>query len=116
MNVKQVLLVLVVMSTWACTAENEEDLGIRQPGDISDDDTEIDYQTQVKPILTTNCTLSNCHDGSTSLPNFTLDQNVLDRLSSIQSEVESNSMPRGRTLSFEDKNTLLSWINQGGQI
>ena len=101
----------------ACTSENEEDLGSIQPGTITKEIRVISFQTEVRPIIDANCAVSGCHNGDrSSIPVFDSDKTVQEEASAIRTEVISGAMPRGRKMSFEDRDILVSWINQGAEL
>ncbi|WP_162555757.1 hypothetical protein [Reichenbachiella versicolor] len=110
------LMFFAVLVCAACSSENEEDLGITQPGTITREDRVISYQTEVSPIVSTNCAISGCHVGGTGLPNYTKDENFEADANQIKIEVTSGRMPIGRTLSFEERDIIVSWVNQGAEL
>ena len=76
----------------------------------------ISYIDQVRTIFVTNCNLSGCHDGSTSLPNWNDLANVQDNASRIRTRTQNGSMPpesSGRTLTQEEKDLIACWVEDG---
>ena len=110
---KKNLFYLLALLASSCTYNSEEELGALVPGNIEE---AIDYQTSVRPIINQNCAVSGCHVSGTGLPDFTDDQEVVDRAEAIKSAVLDGRMPRNGTLSFQEKDTLVSWINQGADL
>ncbi|MBC7655143.1 MAG: hypothetical protein H7098_11825 [Oligoflexus sp.] len=77
-------------------------------------DPAISYSKTVKPILVTNCTQSNCHDGNnlTSLANYDI---AHGGAAQIKSDVISGRMPRGGSLNSTDKSAIICWIDNGAR-
>jgi hypothetical protein len=73
------------------------------------------YQNHVKAIITNNCAVSSCHDGSNaSLPNFNTFSNVKSNASSIKTLTQNGSMPPGnRTITQEQKDLIACWVDDG---
>lgn len=69
--------------------------------------------SQVKSIITTNCAVSNCHDGSIS-PDFRNDGNIEQRANRIKSRTSAKSMPpssSGRSLSADEIQKIACWVD-----
>ncbi len=74
------------------------------------------FATDVSPIIQSTCaTSSGCHaSGSNEGPGALLTYaQIVATKSSIKSSVQSGSMPQGRTLSAEQKNAIICWIDNG---
>ena len=73
------------------------------------------FQSHIKPIITNNCAVSNCHDGSNSnLPNFNVFANVKSKASQIKTRTQDGSMPPGgRTITQEQKDLIACWVDDG---
>jgi hypothetical protein len=80
-------------------------------------DTGTSYDTQIKPILTTRCALSGCHDGSSSLPNWTVLSNVQANAQNIKSRTTNRIMPpAGQTPLTDDQIALIAcWVDDGAK-
>jgi hypothetical protein len=76
----------------------------------------ISFATKVSPIIQANCaTSSGCHSSGSSNgpgPLLTYAQ-ISGAKTSIKSAVSNGSMPRGGSLSSDDKNSILCWIENG---
>ncbi len=75
----------------------------------------VSYSTDVAPIISQSCGVTNCHDGSNSfrstLTNYTGLFN--NRLGSL-SRINSGAMPKSPgTISNADKQTVLCWLEDG---
>ncbi|MFM7014831.1 MAG: hypothetical protein ACKOX3_00750 [Bacteroidota bacterium] len=83
------------------------------------------YSRVIKPIIITNCTLSGCHDGHSSIPNFNNYQEVKVE---IEEEEDHESeflyrlkkpfgapghMPVNSVLSPSEIHLIENWINSG---
>ncbi len=71
------------------------------------------FSAQIQSIITTNCNLVTCHDGNNSLPDFTKFDNVKSSAIDIKSRTQSGNMPKGRTLSQQEKNLIACWVEDG---
>jgi len=111
---KNVFLVFGILFVFSCTYNSEEELGIIIPGDITIEEQVIGFQATVRPIIDENCAIKDCHAaGATDQPDFSVDLVVEAYSSSIKEEVLSGRMPREGTLTFQEKDSLISWVNQG---
>ena len=84
------------------------------------------YQKEIRPIITSNCSVSGCHDGTNVLPNFNI---YLNLKSIIETKINGkplllyridlpvndiDHMPNnGLMLSSNDRTKLDVWINAG---
>lgn len=71
---------------------------------------------QVKTIITTNCAVSNCHDGSIS-PDLRSDQTIQSRAGRIQSRTGARTMPPGgRSISDSQIQQIACWVEDGANL
>lgn len=73
----------------------------------------VSYETQIKPILQTNCNKSGCHDGGSSLPNWSNLATVQSNAASIKTRVLNGSMPKDGTLTQQQKDLIACWVDDG---
>ncbi|HEY9048022.1 MAG TPA: hypothetical protein VIN08_19080 [Ohtaekwangia sp.] len=76
----------------------------------------IVYSTDVAPIISSSCaTNSSCHgSGSKNGPGELLTYSeVYSARTSISTSVSSGDMPKGSSLTSDEKNTILCWITNG---
>ncbi len=73
------------------------------------------YKNDIAPILTTNCTLSGCHDGKSGVPDWTIKMNVINNGSLIKQVTQNKTMPKGSTLSEADIQTIACWVDDGAK-
>lgn len=107
---KPLCILLIALILASCTYDNQEDLGVIPLGSISEP---IDFSTTIRPIINSDCAVSGCHEsGATALPDFSGDDRVLELASSIRDAVFEARMPKGRTMSFEKRNLIVSWADQ----
>ena len=84
------------------------------------------YQRVIRPIITQNCSISGCHDGTNSIPNFNeylMLKDVIDTKINGKAKIlyridlplnDSDHMPNnGQMLSSVDRTKLVTWINAG---
>lgn len=81
--------------------------------------SEISYTGEVKPIISSNCAISGCHNGdSQDIPNWHLIENLQDRRSEIQRRItlpltDPAHMPAEGSITDEERQTIYCWIAQG---
>ena len=102
--------IFFLLCSTACTYNSEEELGAIIPGGIEES---IIFSESVRPIINQNCAITGCHVAGEPRPDFSLDQEVVDHAQEIKVRVLNGSMPRMGSLTFQEKDTLISWINQG---
>lgn len=75
----------------------------------------ISYASKVAAVMNSNCATSGCHDaGSRSGPGALVTYSqIFNARSSIKSSIENGSMPRKKSMSEADKQTVVCWINNG---
>ena len=74
------------------------------------------FSADVQPIINATCTTnSNCHAaGSTNAGGPLTDYNkIFAKRSNISGQVSAGIMPQNTTLSADQKNKILCWINSG---
>ncbi len=76
----------------------------------------VSLSNAIIPIINANCAVSNCHDGSQSIPNFTVKSNIISRAGNIRSLTGSKTMPppsSGRSLTDSEIALIDCWVNDG---
>jgi hypothetical protein len=100
---------------WSCAYENEEDLFGENPC-VPELTT---YSEVVEPIITANCALPSCHDGSNSTaPNWTVLENVQAHAQDIKERTGNRTMPpssSGKILSAAQVADIACWVDNGAQ-
>jgi hypothetical protein len=87
--------------------------------DLSDIDCSTipaSYNTDIKPLISSNCNTSGCHDASSSHGNFTTYLGLkleADNGKLNQTVIIEKSMPPSGPLSLEDRKKIKCWLNQG---
>jgi hypothetical protein len=73
------------------------------------------FSANVSPLINTFCNQPSCHNsGSTNGPGpLTNYAQVFAARSSIRSQVQSGLMPQNTTLTAEQKNIIICWIDSG---
>ncbi|WP_375580769.1 hypothetical protein ABWH96_07055 [Marivirga tractuosa] len=76
--------------------------------------TGISFSNNIKSIITTNCAVSGCHNGSQP-PNFSTDENIIQNASRIKSRTGNETMPpAGRPDLTEDEiQAIACWVDDG---
>jgi len=72
----------------------------------------ISYETTIKPIIETNCAISNCHNGNVS-PDLRTFDIIKSRAERIKARTANRSMPRGRTLTDAQIDQIACWVDDG---
>lgn len=72
------------------------------------------FSNDIKSIISTNCAVSGCHNGSQP-PNFSEDENIFQNASRIKSRTGSGTMPpAGRPdLTDEEIQSIACWVDDG---
>ena len=73
-------------------------------------------ETDVMPLLESNCAISDCHDGGNNLPDWKVKGNVISYAGVIKQRTENGSMPpMGSTITDAEINTIACWVDDGAQ-
>jgi hypothetical protein len=80
--------------------------------------TEYSYSEDIVDIINANCAVSGCHDGSTTLPNWTNHETLADEGAEVQRRItlplnHPEKMPRVGSITTEERQKLYCWIEQG---
>lgn len=73
---------------------------------------------QVRSIITSNCAVSGCHNGST-FPNMTVDANIVAQASRIKARTSANTMPpqgSGFSLTQQQIDEITCWVDDGANL
>lgn len=105
-----VLIILIGCSVmFRCKSDNSAE-------SINCGSVSISFASEVKPIIDTKCaTTSGCHAaGSNQGPGaLTTYAQILNAKNQISASVSSGSMPQGSTLTSDQKNKIICWIQNG---
>ena len=71
------------------------------------------YITDIEPIISMNCAISGCHNGSTSLPDFRSLATVQANSGNIKSFTQTGFMPRNGSLSQNEIDLIACWVDDG---
>ena len=114
MNKIWIFLALMCVGFTACSGDELMEEEMMEEDDCAD--TNFTYTNDVKQILESSCALSGCHNGQTSLPDYTNYDGIFAVSTRAASRVQSRSMPpasAGITLSDSDINTIVCWVENG---
>lgn len=99
----------------SCAYENEEELFGSNP--CQPDVTT--YSDVIEPIITNNCALANCHDGSNpALPDWSIVENVQAKAAEIKERTGNRTMPpssSGIVLTAKQIDDIACWVDSGAQ-
>ena len=106
--------------TFSDLEANNYTITVKDANDCTDSKTavvnevqEVSYANQIRPIIDTNCLLSNCHGDNPSLPSYATYNDVLARASGIKTRTGNKTMPPGDPLADEEITLIADWVDQG---
>ena len=114
---KKVLCVLVIMGVitviHSCSKTEGNDNPTPTPSAC--DNISKTWSTDVSPLISSFCNQPGCHNtGSSSGPGaLTTHAQVFDARNQVRDAVQSGRMPQNTTLSADQKNKIVCWINSG---
>lgn len=76
----------------------------------------ISFSNTVSNIISTNCAVSGCHDGSRNIPNFQDKDVIISKAQEIKNRTSAKTMPppsSGRSLTDDEIQQIACWINDG---
>jgi hypothetical protein len=74
----------------------------------------ISFASEVKPIIDSKCaTNSGCHASGSSRGTYTTYSQISSDKGRISSTIKNGSMPQNGSLTTNQKNTILCWIENG---
>jgi len=75
--------------------------------------SEVSYADQIRPIIDTNCQISNCHGDNISIPTFATYSDVVAKADDIKFRTSSGSMPPVGPLPNDQIQLIADWVDQG---
>ncbi len=78
--------------------------------------SDISFSNTINNIISTNCAVSNCHDGSQSIPNFSDKSVIISHAGEIKTRTGSKAMPppsSGRSLTDDEIEQIACWVDDG---
>ena len=106
-------IMLIGQLVWSCAYENEEELF----GVIPCQPEITTYSMIIEPILTENCAVPTCHDGSNpSLPDWTVFENVQQQAEEIKQRTGNRTMPpsgANKQLTSVQIANIACWVDNG---
>lgn len=103
---------------YTITARDQDDCTSSQEFTVEELATEVSYSTQVKPIIENVCW--NCHKqaGQSGFPHADLstDAKVKENATRINTQVQAGLMPKGGSLSDDQKAAIAAWVAAGAPI
>lgn len=74
---------------------------------------EVSFATEIKPIIDTNCQISNCHGSNAGIPSWATYGDIKARASAIKTRTSNKTMPPNGSLSDSDIQLIADWVDQG---
>lgn len=108
--------IIIVLFNYSCV---DHDFGAPFFVDCTDA-TAYSYELDVSPIIQNNCAVPDCHDGSSSIPDWGVLSNLQD--SDNKKEIkrritlpltDGDKMPREGSITPEERKAIYCWIEQG---
>lgn len=102
---------------YTITVQDDADCSITI-NDVVASNTTVSFQTQIKPLLETNCIKSGCHNGDNGADrNWSVFANVQAKASGIKTRTGNRSMPADNTnaLSQDQIDLIACWVDSGAQ-
>ena len=107
---KALLCFLLIASVVALACSKQNDGG----SFTTDCTTTKSFATDVSPLIKTYCaTNSGCHASGSREGVYTTYQQVYNDRSAIRRSVASYTMPQGMSMSTEQRNAIICWIDNG---
>lgn len=78
--------------------------------------SDISFSSTVSNIISTNCAVGGCHDGSKAIPNFKEKDVIISKAQGIKNRTSAKTMPpasSGRSLTDEEIQQIACWVNDG---
>ncbi len=91
------------------TVRDEEDCEVTKTFQVL---TNVSLSSDIMPIMTNDCAITGCHNGSIS-PRLTTNAEIISNAGRIKSETQSGSMPRDRTLTQAEIDLIACWVDDG---
>lgn len=109
-------IIVVVLMTALCLYASCSDEGSDTSATISCTGVTVSFETDVQPLIQSSCaSRTSCHgSGSTESPGELLTYaQIYSARSRIRSAVASGSMPRNGSLTTNQKQIIICWIDGG---
>jgi hypothetical protein len=74
---------------------------------------EVFYANEIRPIIDTNCQVSGCHGGNSSIPTWATYNDVKAGASLIKARTSAKTMPPSGSLSDSNIKLIADWVDQG---
>lgn len=72
----------------------------------------VSFSNTISGIITNNCAVSGCHNGS-QFPDLRVLKNIRDNASSIKTLTQNGTMPKQGDLTQEEINLIACWVDDG---
>ena len=73
----------------------------------------VSYSNEIRPIIDTNCQISNCHGAQQGIPSFATYADVQANANNIKFRTSSGSMPPVGPLPDAEVKLISDWVDQG---
>lgn len=74
---------------------------------------EVFFDNQVKPIIDTNCQISNCHGSNQNIASWATYNDIKARAEQIKARTTAKTMPPTGTLPDAEIKLIADWVDQG---
>lgn len=76
----------------------------------------ISFSNTISNIISTNCAVSGCHNGTAGIPNYTMKNVIFDLASRIKERTSAKTMPppgSGQSLTDDEIQQIACWVDDG---
>ena len=107
-------------NTFSNVAGGTYTVEVKDANDCTDDESvevpsvpEVSYANEIRPIIDTNCQISNCHGSNPNLVSFETYADVKANASGIKTRTGNGSMPPSGPLPNQEIELIANWVDQG---
>jgi hypothetical protein len=111
-----IVFLLIIFGTGSCVNHDIERVVVSPC-----DELDVSFVTHLKPIITTNCAVTGCHNGDNGADrNWTIFSNFQAKALEVKRRVSlpisnGDHMPMGGVISDDEIKLLVCWVDQGAK-
>ncbi|WP_339811846.1 hypothetical protein [uncultured Imperialibacter sp.] len=75
----------------------------------------VSFKDQVSSIISTNCAVATCHNGTAGIPNFTSFGAIQENAATIKVKTGNKTMPKVGSLTDLEIQTIACWVDDGAK-
>jgi hypothetical protein len=117
-SIAQFCCASIFLLTGACVSHDLGELDSPFVVTCTAEDENISYGGQIDPLIKANCIFDGCHGHDPGIPDWRNHAELESHIDEIQRRItlplsDPDKMPRGRTITAEDRKTLYCWLENG---